>query len=142
VPLAKYIRDVIGDHLKEIYYSRKSGVVHLEALVRTVKEYILTWRGVGIAGLPAVERRARLEALAWKAVEQAYEFTKSEEAAENAIGRMIALRTLASVTRVELAILNSQDEAFVDELIEALEVDANAAEEQTKTSGRQKTGST
>jgi len=54
--------------------------------------------------------------------------------------RLLAMRVATALMRVELAIVNSQDKAHVDELVEDLENarDELARETQTRTSGAKK----
>jgi hypothetical protein len=60
-----------------------------------IKRFILICRSVAIAAkLPSTERRDSLEATSWKAVEDAVEWIKTEDAAENARARAVVVASL------------------------------------------------
>jgi len=71
------------------------------------------------------ERRAELEKLTWEAVKKAHEFTQTEEAAKNAKHRMLAIQTVALITRAEAEILADMDEAEVDQIVQRIEAALN-----------------
>ena len=73
------------------------------------------------------------ESLTWKAVQAAVEYSKTEDGAQDAEARLLALRVANGLMRTELAILKHQDDAFVDALLEELGVDAGwTGEENSK----------
>jgi hypothetical protein len=109
-----------------------------------IKRFILICRSVSIAAkLPGTERRDTLEQTAWKAVQDAVEWMKTEEAAGNARARARIAQVLANLMRVENTILDSRDEAFIANVELALdELEASRAaleEESAATRGTQKT---
>jgi len=114
-----YVRGVLEDHVRE--QVKNMGVLHPDSspLDRAVKRFVLGYRGVRIAGLPGKERRGVLENLAWKSLEEAIAYAKSQEDPEL---RLLAMRLATALMRTELAILHEQDAAAVDELLEELEV--------------------
>jgi hypothetical protein len=112
-----------------------------------IKQFILICRGVTIAAkLPGTERRDNLEEAAWKAVKDAVEWIRSEDAANNARARARIAQVLANLMRVENMILDSRDEAFIANLelaLDELEASRGALEEESaatrrsqKTAGR------
>jgi hypothetical protein len=72
-----------------------------------------------------------LEQLVWKAIQEAAAYTKTEDAAKDALARLLALRVATSVMRTELAILIHQDDAFVDDLLKELKQGIDEFEEKT-----------
>lgn len=99
---------------------------------RAVKEFILAYRqGVLIAGLPGKARRTDLEALAWASLDGALKYAKTQDRPEL---RLLAMRVVTALMRVELAILHEQDAAHVDELVDDLEARRGELETQTKAS--------
>jgi len=71
---------------------------------RAVKEFILAYRqGVLIAGLPGKARRADLEGLAWASLDGALKYAKTQDRPEL---RLLAMRVVTALMRVELAILH------------------------------------
>jgi hypothetical protein len=105
---------------------------------RAIKRFIVTVQSsVVIAGLPARQRRDELEGLSWEALREAIKYAKAQD---EPMLRLLAMRVATALMRVELAVLNSQDKAHVDELVEELENarDELARETQTRTSGRKK----
>ena len=125
--------------MRQDYNPRKSADF-LGPLTRTVKEYMLTLRGISIASsLPADHKRRKLEELTWQAIQQASAYSQTEHAAKNAKARLLALTVLADLARVERAILHDQDDAFVDELLEELDADNNELEKETPKSSQRKT---
>ena len=65
-----------------------------------MKEYIDLATGVPIAGgsgLPSDKRRDELEALVWKAMQDAADFMKTEEAAKNARARTHVMEVMAAM---------------------------------------------
>jgi hypothetical protein len=138
---------VLKEHFVALYQNgtglNQSGTV-LQQFHSHIKQFILMCRSVAIAAeLPSTERRDNLEAAAWKAVEDAVEWIKSEEAAENARARARIAQVLANLMRVENTILDSRDEAFIANMELALdELEASRAaleEESTATRRAQKT---
>jgi hypothetical protein len=117
----------------------QSAVV-LERFHCDVKQFILACRGVAIAAkLPSTERRDNLEVAAWKAVQDAVEWIKTEEAAENARARARIAQVLANLMRVENTILDSRDEAFIANMelaLDELEASRAALEEESTTTRR------
>jgi nucleotide-binding universal stress UspA family protein len=102
-------------------------------LILLSKEYALGRRSVWIAAkLPGVERRRSLEELAWRAVQEAIEYTKSEDAAKNARFRLLALRVADGLIRTELAILDSMDWAYVEDIVESVEENTGELEKEVK----------
>jgi hypothetical protein len=86
-----------------------------------VEEWISLYRSVGIAGLPATDRRAELEKIMWEALQEIVEYSKSEEAAKNAEERRQVMELLNHAVRAELAVLHEQDAFYVEDLIDRLE---------------------
>ena len=140
VTVGWYLRDtVVKEHMRKDYTARK-GADLLGPFTRTVKEYILTVHGIPIAGsLPADYKRRKLEELTWQAIQQAYSYSQTEDAAKNAKARLLALTAVADLARVERAILHDQDDAFVDQLLEELDEDNNELEKETPKSSQRKT---
>jgi hypothetical protein len=140
---AEYLRRVFKEHLKALHKNdsglNQSAIV-LERFHSDVKQFILACRGVAIATkLPSAERREDLEAAAWKAVQDAVEWIKTEEAAENARARARIAQVLANLMRVENTILDSRDEAFLGNMelaLDELEASRVALEEESKTTQR------
>jgi len=60
------------------------------------------------------------------------EYAKSEEAAQNAVARLLALRVLGYLIRTGLAIQDSKDRNFIEDLVEKLEVSHGEWAKQTK----------
>jgi hypothetical protein len=86
---------------------------------RAVKRFMLTYQmPVGIAGLPAVEKRNELEELSWAGLQEAIKFAKAQEDPEL---RLLAMRIVGYLIRVELAIQHDQDVAAADDLFIQLE---------------------
>jgi len=119
-----YLRHyVVKEHLRRKREARP-GVDLLTPFMRTVKDYIATCQGIRIAGsLPAESRRKELEEITWKAIQQAYAHSQTEDAATNAEARHAALLVLGGLLKTERAILHDQDDAFVNQLIEELEAE-------------------
>jgi hypothetical protein len=142
VTVGWYLRDkVVKEHMRQDYNARK-GADLLGPFTRTVKEYILTWQYGVIhiaSSLPAADRRRRLEDLTWQAVQQAFAYSQTEDAAKNAKDRLSALTVLADLMRVERAVLNDEDDAFVEKLLEELDADNNELEKETPKSSERKT---
>jgi hypothetical protein len=104
-------------------------------LILLSKEYVLGRRSVRIASkLPGAEKRERLEELAWQAVKEAIEYSKSEDAAKNARHRLLALKVADGLIRTELAILDSMDWAYVDDILENVEDNSGELEKEAKAS--------
>jgi len=88
-------------------------------LDRAVKRFILTYHiPVGIAGLPAKDKRDSLEELSWAGIQEAIKFAKAQEEPEL---RLLAMRVVGYLIRTELAIQHDQDHAAVDDLFIELE---------------------
>ena len=139
VTVGWYLRDtVVKEHMRQDYNARK-GADFLGPFTRTVREFILTVHGIPIAAaLPADWKRRKLEELTWQAVQQAYSYSQTEDAAKNAKARLLALTVLADLARVERAILHDQDDAFVDQLLEDLDADNNELEKETPKGSQRK----
>ena len=71
--------------------------------------------------------------MTWKAIAQAVEYAKSEEAAQNAVARLLALRVVGYLVRTGLAIQDSKDKNFIEDLVEKLEDSHSEWATQTKT---------
>ena len=81
---------------------------------RAVKRFILTYQmPVGVAGLPAKEKRDELEELSWAAIQEAIKFAKAQEDPEL---RLLAMRVVGYLIRTELAIEHEQDQAAAEDL--------------------------
>ena len=94
------------------------GVLH-KNFDRAVKRFILTYHiPVGIAGLPAKDKRDSLEELSWAGIQEAIKFAKAQEEPEL---RLLAMRVVGYLIRTELAIQHEQDQAAVDDLFIELE---------------------
>jgi hypothetical protein len=86
---------------------------------RAIKRFMLTYQmPVGIAGLPAIEKRNELEELSWAGLQEAIKFAKAQEDPEL---RLLAMRIVGYLIRVELAIQHEQDQAAADDLFIQLE---------------------
>lgn len=94
---------------------------HLQEFIEIVREWIHLYRSVSVAGLPGTERRAKLEKIMWQALEEIVEYSKSEEAGQNADERLRVLELLNHAVRAELAVLHEQDAFYVEDLVERLE---------------------
>jgi hypothetical protein len=130
--LAEYARHVLVKHLEEQAENMGVGHPDLSPFDRAVKEYILAYRqGVLVAGLPGKARRGDLEGLAWQSLEEALKYAKTQD---KPLLRLLAMRVVTALMRVELAILHEQDAAHVDELVEDLEARRGELETQTKAS--------
>jgi hypothetical protein len=101
---------------------KNSGVAHSALHMnfdRAIKRFMLTYQmPVGIAGLPAVERRNELEELSWAGLQEAIKFAKAQEDPDL---RLLAMRIVGYLIRVELAIEHEQDQAAADDLFIQLE---------------------
>ncbi len=93
--------------------------------------------GIPIAsGLPSDKRRDDLEALIWKAIQDAADFMKTEEAAKNAKARIHVMEVMAATANVHLEILKYQDQAAVAPLLERVKAGLHELEKTTgKSSG-------
>lgn len=141
ITMSDYMRDMVRHHLLETGPQFGESGVRLDRFIRSVKQFILTYRGLAVvsAGLPAKPKREELEHLTWDAVLRAYEFAKSEEAAANAKARLRAMEVLGNLVRAERLILHDQDEAAVDDLVEKIEESLSGLEKKTKQSPRNTT---
>ena len=99
----------------------------MRALINAGKAWVIAYHEcVAVAGaLPGKERRAELEKLTWEAVKKAHEFIQTEEAAKNAKHRMLAIQTVALITRAEAEILADMDKAEVDQIVQRIEAALN-----------------
>ena len=127
VPLAEYVRDIVHDHILERGGAFRERGGALRALINAVKAWVIAYHEcVAVAaGLPGKERRAELEKLTWEAVKKAHEFIQTEEAAKNAKHRMLAIQTVALITRAEAEILADMDKAEVDQIVQRIEAALN-----------------
>ena len=119
-----YMRKMMEEHLLSLYDSRDSLYDKHERLDSLVRRFILVCRQdvVIAAGAPGTQaRREELQDIAWKAIAQAVEYSKSEQVAQNAAARLLALRVLGYLIRTGLAIQDSKDKNFIDDLVEKLE---------------------
>jgi hypothetical protein len=105
---------------------------------RAIKRFMLTYQmPVGIAGLPAKERRDELEELSWAGIQEAIRFAKAQKGPQL---RMLAMRVVGYLIRTELAIQHEQDQAAVDEMFNDLEAARRELAEKTKASRQDQTG--
>jgi hypothetical protein len=134
ITFSEYLRDLVRQHLIETGPQFGESGIRLDHLIRSVKQFTLTYRELVVvsAGLPAKPKREELERLTWDAVLRAYEFAKSEEAAAHAKARLRAVEVLANLVRAERLILLDQDKAAVDEIIEELEKNLGSMEKEIK----------
>ena len=96
----------------------KRSVLHTN-FDRAVKRFMLTYQmPVGVAGLPAKDKRDSLEELSWAGIQEAIKFAKAQEDPEL---RLLAMRVVGYLIRTELAIQHEQDRAAVDDLFMELE---------------------
>jgi hypothetical protein len=147
ITLSEHVRDIVKAHLQMAYYNEESAVVHLATLVNLAKQYLATvelhrqgpakvpMKAEKQTGLPGAEKRGELEVLVWKAIQEAVAYSKTEAAAKDAEGRLLALRVANGLMRTELALLKHQDDAFVDQYLEELEVDTGELESKAKGKG-------
>jgi hypothetical protein len=139
ITFSAHVRGILTAYLES--EAKNVGVLHPRfwPFDRAVKRFIVAVQAdIGIAGLPGKQRRDELEGLSWEALREAI---KSAKAQEDPVIRLLAMRVATALMRVELAIVDSQDKAHVDELVEELENarDELARETQTRTSARKKT---
>jgi hypothetical protein len=100
---SEYMREEViipylAQKIRERTVSQFSSIV--SQFIRHVKEYVDLATGVPIAGgsgLPSDKRRDELEALVWKAMQDAAEFMKTEEAAKNARARTHVMEVMAAM---------------------------------------------
>jgi len=86
---------------------------------RAIKRFMLAYQmPVGVAGLPAKDKRDTLEELSWAGIQEAIKFAKAQEEPEL---RLVAMRVVGYLIRIELAIQHEQDRAAVDDLFIELE---------------------
>jgi hypothetical protein len=143
--ISDQLRIILRDHFKTVYegYTQTSGVPNLVALTRLAKQYMTTvelarqahktpMKDEKAAGLPGAPKRDELEVIVWKAIQEAVSYSKTEDAAKDALARLLALRVANSLMRTELAILKHQDDAFVDELIKELRQGTDELEKETR----------
>lgn len=135
--LSGYTRKIVTEHLFQLHDSRNQLRDNWERLDGLVRRFLLLCRQeVAIAaGAPGTQqKREELQEAAWKAIAQAVEYSKSEEAAQNAVARLLALRVLGYLIRTGLAIQDSKDKNFIDDLVEMLEDSHGEWATQTKAS--------
>ena len=127
VPLAEYVRVMVHDHILQRGAAFRERGAALRALINAGKAWVIAYHEcVAVAGaLPGKERRAELEKLTWEAVKKAHEFIQTEEAAKNAKHRMLAIQTVALITRAEAEILADMDKAEVDQIVQRIEAALN-----------------
>ena len=138
IHFSDHVRIILTEYLER--QAEDMGVKHpiFVPFDRAVKRFIIAAESnVGIAGLPGRQRRDELESLSWDALREAIKYAKAQG---DPVIRLLAMRVATALMRVELAIVNSQDKAHVDELVEDLENarDELARETQTRTSGAKK----
>jgi len=140
------VRAILKAHFeqeREKYHTQSSGVAILASLTRVAKQYLVAvelsrqaskvpLQAEKMAGLPGAPKRDELEELVWKAIQEAVAYSKTEDAAKDALARLLALRVANGLMRTELAILKHQDDAFVDELIKELRQDTDELEKETR----------
>lgn len=137
ITFSDYMRRMTKEHLLALYDSRNQLYDKRERLDGLVRRFILLCRqDVAIAaGAPGTQqKREELQEVAWKAIAQAVEYSKSEEAAQNAVARLLALRVLGYLIRTGLAIQDSKDKNFIEDLVEKLEDSHGEWATQTKAS--------
>lgn len=122
---SQFMRRRDKEYLQELYNKRNQLLHNRELLDGLVRRFILLCRQdiVAIAaGAPGTQaKREELQEVTWKAIAQAVEYSKSEEAAQNAIARLLALRVLGYLVRTGLAIQDSKDKNYIEDLVEKLE---------------------
>jgi len=140
---SQYMRMIDEEHLKEMSNNLNQLSNNHEHLDGLVRRFILLCRQdvVAIAaGAPGTQqKREELQEVAWKAIGQAVEYSKSEETAQNAFARLMALRVLGYLIRVGLAIQDSKDRNFIEDLVEKLEGSHGEWAAQTKAGDAEKT---
>ena len=135
---SEYVRWILEEHVRELSHNSNESCVRLERLHDLVKQYILTWRSITVAGLPSTEKRDKLETITWQAIHEALEWSRSEEAAAKARARARIMHLVNALIRTELAILDSRDEAHVEELVQELEAELSASQTEAAASPRKK----
>jgi hypothetical protein len=127
VPLAEYVRGMVHDHILQSGAAFRESGAAFRAFINAGKAWVIAYHGeVVVAGaLPAKQRRAELEKLTWEAVKKAHEFVQTEEAAKNAKHRMLAIQTIALITRAEEELLSDMDQAEVDQIVQRIEAALN-----------------
>jgi hypothetical protein len=135
---SKFMRMRDKEYLLELSHNRNQLSHNRELFDGLVRRFILlcgqdvVWIA---AGAPSTQqKREELQDVTWKAIAQAVEYSKSEEAAKNAMARLLALRVLGYLIRTGLAIQDSKDKNFIDDLVEKLEDAHGEWTTQTKTS--------
>jgi hypothetical protein len=135
---SKFMRMRDKEYLQQLSYNRNQLSYNQDLLDGLVRRFILLCRHdvVAIAaGAPSTQqKREELQDVTWKAIAQAVEYSKSEEAARNATARLLALRVLGYLIRTGLAIQDSKDKNFIEDLVEKLEDAHGEWTSQTKTS--------
>ncbi len=129
VPVAEYVRGIVHDHILQRGAALRERGAALRAFINAGKAWIIAYHecvSIAVAGtLPGKQRRAELEKLTWEAVKKAHEFIQTEEAAKNAKHRMLAIQTVALITRAEAEILVDMDQAEVDQIVQRIEAALN-----------------
>jgi hypothetical protein len=136
---SQYMRKLAEEHLLALYDSQNQLYDNRERFDGLVRRFILLCRQeVAIAaGAPGTQaKREELQEITWKAIAQAVEYSTSEEAAQNAVARLLALRVLGYLIRTGLAIQDSKDKNFIEDLVEKLEDGHGEWATQTKASAR------
>ena len=126
---------------QRVLNTQSLGVEHPVDLNRLTKQYItlaqLARQTIKVPmkaenpELLGAGKRDDLENLTWKAVQAAVDYSKTEDTAKDAEARLLTLRVANALSRIELAILKQQDDAFVGALLEELEVDADGLKRKT-----------
>jgi hypothetical protein len=135
---SRYMRMIDEEHLREMSNNLNQLSNNHERLDGLVRRFILLCRQdiVAIAaGAPGTQqKREELQEATWKAIAQAVEYSRSEEAAQNAFARLMALRALGYLIRTGLAIQDSKDRNFIEDLVEKLEDSCDEWAAKTKAS--------
>ena len=135
---SKFMRMRDKEYLLELSHNQNQLSHNRELFDGLVRRFILLCRQDVVwiaAGAPSTQqKREELQDVTWKAIAQAVEYSKSEEAAQNAVARLLALRVLGYLIRTGLAIQDSKDKNFIDDLVEKLEDTHGEWTTQTKTS--------
>ncbi len=131
ITVSELARAILKEHCERVWDTQTSGVGHLERLTRIAKQYMATlqlsrqtaelpMKSEGGAGLSGAPRRDKPEELVWTAIRGVGAYSKTEDAAKNALTRLQALEVANCLMRTELAILKDQGDAFVDDLLKEL----------------------
>jgi len=138
VRFSKFMRLRDKEYLQELYNNRNQLLYNRELFDGLVRRFILLCRqdvvGIATSAPGTQEKRQELQEVTWKAIAQAVEYSKSEEAAQNAVARLLALRVVGYLVRTGLAIQDSKDKNFIEDLVEKLEDSHGEWATQTKAS--------